>query len=150
MISPSALAACPFGLLLAGCVTLPPRPLPLRPASADTTLVFEQRLARAGAHSPEPAWEAWQLYESGRLVYTRPASEPITRRVDAARLKAVHAWLSQHDFELVQSNAGPEGSAPADISGVCQVRLSTGPVVAALGQPRYYACDELKRLCFGR
>lgn len=125
-------------------------PSTLPPAAAPDTVLFEQRLADPGAAPPRPAWEAWRLYESGRLVYTRSSAEPVERHVEAARLSRARAWLRQHDFELIQGKAPAESKAASDASGVCQIRLSTGLVVAALGDPRYYACDALKELCFVR
>jgi hypothetical protein len=148
MSSLAAHAVCLLGVALGGCVVLPPV-APLA-ASPDTRLLFEQRLVYAEAAPPHPSWEAWRLYESGRLVYTRSSAEPIERHVEAARLSRARAWLRQHDFELIRGKAPPEPLTTSPASGVCQVRLSTGLIVAGPGDPRYYACDALKELCFAR
>jgi hypothetical protein len=113
----------------------------------DAVLIFEQRRASSPPSASEPDWEAWQLYESGRFVYARASAEPTKTRVDRTRLRAVHAWLAQHDFELLKSATHGVPPAVPDVSASCQLRLSTGLVLAPFGDPRYYACDELKRLC---
>jgi hypothetical protein len=127
------------------------QPLTLSPrhVSPDTLLIFEQRIASSQPESqPEsgPDWESWRLYESGRLVYSRAGAAPTRRHLSKARLATVHAWLRAHDFELVRNT--PEAPAPAvpGVSAMCQLQLSTGLVLAPLGDLRYYACDELKKL----
>ena len=141
-------AACLIGVLLGSCVVTPPAAPSA--VSSDTTVLFEQRLVYLQPASTRPGWEAWRLYESGRIVYARPGVEPIERRVEPARLLRAHAWLRQHDFELVQGKAPTQTPRAAEVSGVCQVRLSTGLNVAGITDPRYYACEELKKLCFAR
>ena len=65
----------------------------------------------------------------------------------APRLATVHAWLHARDiFELVQNAAESAASTTPNVSAMCQLQLSTGLVLAPLGDRRYYACDELKKL----
>jgi len=119
-----------------------------RLVSPETALIFEQRSTHTDAQPPAPSWESWRLYESGRFVYARSGAEPVERRVDAERLSRVHAWLRRHDYELVRSSPAPQSAA--NESGVCQVRLSTGLTAASSGDPRYYACHELRSLSLAR
>jgi hypothetical protein len=134
-------------LALLGLTASCRQPLTLSPrrVSPDTLLIFEQRVASSQSAS-EPDWESWRLYESGRLIYSRAGAPATHRHLGKARLGAVHAWLHAHDFELVQNT--PESPAPSapNVSAMCQLRLSTGLVLAPLGDRRYYACDELKKL----
>ena len=117
-----------------------------RRISPDSILIFEQRRASPHAEPGAPLWEAWQLYESGRFVYARASAEATQMRIDAAQLRAIHAWLANHDFELVKSRARSAPTAISEVSASCQIRLSTGLALAPLGDPRYYACDELRKL----
>jgi hypothetical protein len=139
-----ALALLALLALTASCrqpLTLSPRRV-----SADTRLIFEQRIASSQVESG-PDWESWRLYESGRLLYSHAGAASTQRHIGKERLATVHAWLRAHDFELVRSSA-PATSAPAaaNVSAMCQLQLSTGLVLAPFGDRRYYACDELKKL----
>ena len=147
MTSPPAFAAVLLltGLLCNTSCTVQPALGP-RTISHDRVLLFEQRRATAQPTPEMPAWEAWQLYESGRFVHSRADTEMTQRRLDAQQLSTVRAWLRAHDFELVQNSHGKSAPAASHISAICQIHLSTGLVLAPLGDPRYYACDELKRL----
>ena len=131
-------------LLAAGC-TVQPAAGPRR-VSPDAILIFEQRRSSSEPGATAPDWEAYQLYESGRFIYARAGAEPSKTRISRARLRAVRAWLTQHDFELVRSSARPSAAAATNVTASCQLHLSTGLVLAPFGDPRYYACDELKRL----
>jgi len=115
--------------------------------SPDAALIFEQRRATIDSSSGVSEWEAWQLYESGRFVYLRAGSAPNRARVSRAQLRSVHAWLAQHDFELIRSHAGVSSQPPAGTSASCQLHLSTGLVLAPWGDARYYACGALRELC---
>ncbi len=134
------------GLLLCaltGCVG------PLRGTrgiSSDRVLIFEQRIASSDP-AAEAAWESWQLYESGRFVYVRAGAEPTQRRIETARLQAVHGWLYAHDAEL-QRTPPPGTSAPpaSSVTAMCQVHTSRGLLLAPFGDPRYGVCDALKKL----
>jgi hypothetical protein len=115
-------------------------------------LIFEQRVA-ASSSTTEPAWESWQLYESGRFVYARAGAAATQRRIETARLQAVHGWLYAHDRELQQTTTTPAplvATTPATpaASAVCQVHTSGGLMLAALGEPHYAACEELRKLAF--
>jgi hypothetical protein len=131
-----------LSLLVTAC-TVEPAAGPRR-VSPDSILIFEQR--RASSESAEPDWEAWQLYESGRFVHERAAAAQTKTRLAPGRLRAVRAWLAQHDFELAQSSKRG-AHAGTNVAASCQLHLSTGLVLAPFGDPRYYGCDELKRLC---
>ncbi len=135
--------------LLAGCWSLGCAGQPAlgpRRVSPDATLIFEQRRASSDASTSKVDWEAWQLYESGRFVYMRAGAEPSRTRLDRARLRQVHSWLTQHDFELVRSRAAAASNDKPGESASCQLRLSIGLVLAPLGDARYYACDSLRAL----
>ncbi len=109
-------------------------------------MIFEQRVA-ASDPSAEPAWESWQLYDSGRFVYARAGAEPTQRRIETARLQAVHAWLYAHDTELQQQPASTPGAPALPPSmAMCQVHTSRGLMLAAFGELHYEACEELKKL----
>ena len=136
-----ALLAGGCALSCAGQPALTPRRI-----SPDAVLIFEQRRAHSEAGSGNVEWEAWQLYESGRLVYSRAGAEPSRTRLARARLRAVRSWLARHDFELVQSHAGGTAMPNSGESASCQLHLSTGLVLAPLGDPRFYACDTLRQL----
>ncbi len=117
-----------------------------RRVAADSILIFELRRAHVEASPGVSQWEAWQLYDSGRFVYMRSGAEPSRTRLDHARLGQVHRWLAQHDFELVRSRARLAPALTTGESASCQLRLSTGLVLAPLGDPRFYACDALRQL----
>jgi hypothetical protein len=135
----------PYLTLIVACAGQPA--LGPRRVSSDSVLVFEQRRTFAHPEATAPAWEAWQLYESGRFVYARAGADAAQIRIDRAQLRAIHAWLSQHDFELVTSRTAPAPGPIGEVTASCQIRLSTGLALASLGDPRYYACDELRKLC---
>jgi hypothetical protein len=130
-----------WGLLLGGCVGGPV--LTPRTVEPDRVLLFEERRA---APELEPTWQSWSLYDSGRWVYARAGADPVKQRLVVARLVAVRAWLRQHDFELTRESAAPSEPAHGGLTGSCQLRLSTGLVLAAPGDRRFYACQELRRL----
>jgi hypothetical protein len=134
-------------LVLLASTTSCRQPLTLSPrhVSPDTLLIFEQRVASSALESG-PDWESWRLYESGRLVYSRAGAAPTRRQLGKARLATVHAWLRAHDFELLRNTPRAPNPAVPGVSAMCQLRLSTGLVLAPFGDRRYYACDELKKL----
>ncbi len=100
-------------------------------------MIFEHRRASADRASSEPDWEAWQLYESGRLVYARAGAEPTKAILPRQRLRAARAWLEQHDFELVRSSEHGRATQTPSVTASCQLHLSTVLVLAPLGDPRY-------------
>ena len=116
-----------------------------RGISSDRVLIFEQRVASSDP-AAEAAWESWQLYESGRFVYARAGAEPTQRRIQTARLQAVHGWLYAHDAEL-QRTVPPDAAPPAPgVAAMCQVHTSGGLLLAPFGDPRYGVCEQLKKL----
>ena len=142
-----SVARCVTTSVLLGAVTGCVGPLRgARGISSDRVLIFEQRVASSDP-AAQAAWESWQLYESGRFVYVRAGAEPTQRRVETARLQAVHGWLYAHDAEL-QRTPPPQAAVPpaSSVSAMCQVHTSRGLLLAAPDDPRYGVCDELKKL----
>jgi len=148
LLLPARLTLCSLLASLSIACAGQPSPGPRR-VVPDELLIFEQRRASAPSGPTAPAWETWQLYESGRFVYAHAGAEASQRHVDVAQLREIHAWLRQHDFELLRNS--PERMPPRvpGVSASCQLHLSTGLTLAPLGDPRYYACDALKQLSTG-
>ena len=117
--------------------------MPARAAKPDQRLLFELRRAIPGA---TPAWESWSLYDSGRYVYASAGADPNKQRITVRQLDAVHAWLRQHDFELTRAVPSSSATSGSHVNASCQIRLSSGLVLASAGDRRFYACEELKRL----
>lgn len=117
--------------------------MPAHAAKPDQVLLFEQRRAASGA---TPAWESWSLYDSGRYVYASAGADPNKQRITVRKLETVHAWLRQHDFELTRAAPSTAALGSSGVSASCQIRLSSGLVLAGAGDRRFYACDALKQL----